>query len=170
MAIYDLDNEPSWWDAVHRDVHPVPFTYDEVTNNGMATAQAIKAADPTAEVSGPVMDYWWDYFYSKKDVESGWSSGGPCYQPWSNPVDREAHGGVPLIEYYLQQFAAESGDERRTAAGLPRSAHLLRGGLSAKRKLCAFTTAGDTAVQTGPAEFDARVLGPHLYRSQLSAA
>ena len=38
VAIYDLDNEPSWWDAVHRDVHPVPFTYDEVTNNGISTA------------------------------------------------------------------------------------------------------------------------------------
>ena len=105
VAIYDLDNEPSWWDAVHRDVHPNPFTYDEVTNNGIAAATAIKAADPTAEVSGPVMDYWWDYFYSKKDVEGGWSSG-PCYEPWDNPVDRSAHGGVPFIEYYLQQFAA----------------------------------------------------------------
>lgn len=104
VAIWDLDNEPSWWDAVHRDVHPAPFTYDEVTNNGIATALAVKTADPTAAVSGPVMDYWWDYFYSKKDVESGWSTG-PCYEPWSNPVDREAHGGKPLIEYYLQQFA-----------------------------------------------------------------
>lgn len=103
IAVYDLDNEPSWWDAVHRDVHPVAFTYDEMTNNGIAVAQAVKTADPTAEVSGPVMDYWWDYFYSKKDVEAGWSSG-PCWQPWSNPVDRNAHGGTPLIEYYLQQF------------------------------------------------------------------
>ena len=105
VAVYDLDNEPSWWDAVHRDVHPAPFTYDEVTNNGIAHAAAIKAADPTAEVSGPVIDYWWAYFYSKKDIESGWGSG-PCYVPWANPVDRQAHGGVPLIEYYLQQFAA----------------------------------------------------------------
>jgi hypothetical protein len=53
-----------------------------------------------------VIDYWWAYFYSKKDIESGWDTGGPCYRPWSNPVDRQAHGGVPLIEYYLQQFAA----------------------------------------------------------------
>jgi hypothetical protein len=105
VAIYDLDNEPSWWDAVHRDVHPAPFTYDEVTTKGIAAARAIKNADPTAEVSGPVLDYWWDYFYSKKDVESGWGSG-PCYEPWSNPVDRNAHNGVPLIEYYLQQFKA----------------------------------------------------------------
>ncbi len=107
VAFYDLDNEPAWWDAVHRDVHPVASTYDEVTNNGIATALAIKTADPTAAVNGPVIDYWWNYFYSKKDIEAGWGSAYPsCWQPWSNPVDRNAHGGVPFIEYYLQQFAA----------------------------------------------------------------
>ena len=105
VAIYDLDNEPPEWDAVHRDVHPSPFTYDELINHEIATATAIKAADPTASVSGPVIDSWYDYFYSKKDVESGWGSG-PCYKFWSNPIDRTPHGGVPLIEYYLQQFAA----------------------------------------------------------------
>jgi Glycoside hydrolase family 44 len=104
---YDLDNEPAWWDAVHRDVHPVASTYDEVTNNGIATAEAIKTADPTANVNGPVVDYWWNYFYSKKDIENGWDTG-PCYEPWSGPTDRKAHGGVPFIEYYLQQFAAAS--------------------------------------------------------------
>jgi hypothetical protein len=106
VSIYDLDNEPTWWDSNDFDVHPLPFTYDEVTNGGIGTALAIKTADPSAKVSGPVIDYWWAYFYSKKDIESGWSSGSPCYRPWSNPVDRQAHGGVPLIEYYLQQFAA----------------------------------------------------------------
>ncbi|MGA2649329.1 MAG: glycoside hydrolase family 44 protein [Terracidiphilus sp.] len=106
VAIYDLDNEPTWWYSNDADVHPLPFTYDEVTNGGIGTALAIKTADPTAQVSGPVIDFWWAYFYSMKDVTSGWSSGGPCYQPWTNPVDRKAHNGVPLIEYYLQQFAA----------------------------------------------------------------
>jgi Glycoside hydrolase family 44 len=106
VAIWDLDNEPAWWDEVHRDVHPVASTYDEVTNGGIGTALAIKTVDSTAQVSGPVIDYWWNYFYSKKDIESGWSSGAPCYEPWSNPVDRNAHGGVPMIEYYLQQMAA----------------------------------------------------------------
>ncbi|MGA2608441.1 MAG: glycoside hydrolase family 44 protein [Terriglobia bacterium] len=105
VAIYDLDNEPDWWDGTHRDVHPLPFTYDELTNNDIATALAIKTADPTAEVSGPVISFWWDYFYSKLDVENGWNTG-PCYVPWANPVDRKAHGGTALIEYYLQQFAA----------------------------------------------------------------
>jgi hypothetical protein len=107
VAIYDLDNEPAWWDAVHRDVHPAPSTYDEVTNNGIATAEAIKTADPTAAVSGPVVDYWWNYFYSKKDIENGWDTG-PCYQPWSGPTDRAAHSGTAFIQYYLQQFALAS--------------------------------------------------------------
>jgi hypothetical protein len=102
---YDLDNEPAWWDAVHRDVHPVASTYDEVTNNEIATALAVKTADPTALINGPVIDNWWNYFYSKKDMESGWGTD-PCYAPWANPVDRTAHGGMPNIEYYLQQFAA----------------------------------------------------------------
>jgi hypothetical protein len=107
VAIYSLDNEPAWWDAVHHDVHPSPSTYDEVTNNGIATAKAIKNADATAAVSGPVVDNWWNYFYSKADMEGGWGShGGPCWQPWTYPTDRDAHGGVPFIEYYLQQFKA----------------------------------------------------------------
>jgi hypothetical protein len=104
-AIWDLDNEPSWWFSNDADVHPLPFTYDEVTNGGIGTALAIKTVDPTAEVSGPVMDWWWAYFYSMKDITSGWGTG-PCYEPWSHPIDREAHGGVPFIEYYLQQFKA----------------------------------------------------------------
>ncbi|HEX4321173.1 MAG TPA: glycoside hydrolase family 44 protein [Acidobacteriaceae bacterium] len=117
VAIYDLDNEPTWWDAVHKDVHgsqiktaqPVPykgsFTYDEVTQKGLQYAAAIKAVDPTAQVSGPVIDFWPAYFYSKRDIETGWGSG-PCYCYNGNPVDRLAHGNVPMIEYYLQQFAA----------------------------------------------------------------
>jgi hypothetical protein len=144
VAIYDLDNEPSWWDAVHRDVHPAPFTYDEVTNNGIATALAVKNADSTAEVSGPVMDFWMNYFYSKKDVESGWSTG-PCYQPWSNPVDRNAHGGLPFIEYYLQQFkAAESTNGKRLLDYVDLHTYFAADYNGAS---VAFNTAGDTGEQ-----------------------
>lgn len=107
VAIYSLDNEPAWWNGGHRDVHPAPSTYDEVTNNGIATAKAIKTADPTAAVSGPVVDFWFNYFYSKKEIESGWKTA-PCHLAGSNPIDRAAHGGVPFVEYYLQQFKAAS--------------------------------------------------------------
>jgi hypothetical protein len=147
VAMWDLDNEPTWWDAVHRDVHPVAFTYDEVTNNGIGTALAIKTADPTALVSGPVIDYWEAYFYSKKDIESGWSSGSPCYQPWSNPTDRTAHGGAPMIEYYLQQFAKYSSSSYYNMRLLD---YLDIHGYFAPNyngNSVAFTTAGDTQVQ-----------------------
>jgi hypothetical protein len=144
VAIYDLDNEPSWWDAVHRDVHPAAFTYDEVTNNGIATALAVKASDPSAEVSGPVIDFWMDYFYSKKDVESGWGTG-PCYEPWSNPVDRNAHGGIPLIEYYLQQFkSAEATNGKRLLDYVDLHTYFAA---DYNGSSVAFTTAGDTGEQ-----------------------
>ncbi len=144
VPIYDLDNEPTWWDAVHRDVHPNPSTYDEVTNNGLATALAIKTADPTAEVSGPVVDYWWNYFYSKKDIESGWGSG-PCFEPWSNPVDRTAHAGTPFLEYYLQQFRKQ---EQSTGTRLLDYFDLhTYFAPQYNGKSIGFSTAGDTAEQ-----------------------
>jgi hypothetical protein len=144
VAFYDLDNEPAWWDAVHRDVHPQPSTYDEVTDNGIATAQAIKIADPFAEVSGPVVDYWWNYFYSKKDIESGWGSG-PCYSPWSDPADRIAHSGVPFLEYYLQQFAAsEAKNNVRLLDFLDLHTYFAATYLG---NSVAFTSAGDTGAQ-----------------------
>ena len=150
VAMWDLDNEPTWWDAVHRDVHPVAFTYDEVTNNGIGTALAIKTADPTALVSGPVIDYWEAYFYSKKDIESGWDSGPPCYEPWSNPIDREAHGGVPLIEYYLQQFAKYSSPSyynMRLLDYLDIHGYFAPDYPASSGNSVAFTTAGDTGEQ-----------------------
>jgi hypothetical protein len=113
VAIYSLDNEPTWWDKTHRDVHPLPFTYDEVTEKGLRVAKAIKAADPTAEVSGPVIDFWLTYFYSKKDYE--WLRGHWLNASKDPPADRKAHGNVPLIEYYLRAFkAAQDADPQHT--------------------------------------------------------
>src|ERR1017187_1120628 len=102
VAIWSLDNEPIWWDSTHRDIHPKPYTYDEVLSLNTTYAAAIKQADPTALVSGPVADNWSSLFFSKKDIVAGWSSHGGQY--WSNPVDRNAHSGVPFLPWYLQQM------------------------------------------------------------------
>jgi len=112
VAIYALDNEPTWWNKMHRDVHPLPFSYDEITQKGLKVARAIKAADPTAEVSGPVIDFWINFFYSKKDIE--WFQAN-----WPNiadgPIDRKSHGNLPLIDYYLRTFkAAQDADPQHT--------------------------------------------------------
>ena len=100
IAIWSLDNEPIWWDNTHRDIHPDPYTYDELLSLNMTYAQAIKRADPTALVSGPVADNWASLWFSKKDIVAGQSRG----NYWSNPVDRQAHGGTALMAWYLQQF------------------------------------------------------------------
>jgi uncharacterized protein (TIGR03437 family) len=101
VAIWALDNEPIWWDSTHRDIHPNPYTYDEVYNLDLQYAQAIKQADPTALVSGPVADNWASLWFSKKDIVAGWNNNGNY---WSSPVDRNAHGGVAFFAWYLQQF------------------------------------------------------------------
>jgi len=101
IAIWSLDNEPIWWDSTHRDIHANPNTYDELFNADLQYAQAIKQADPTALVGGPVNDNWASLWESKADIVAGWNSGGSWY---SNPVDRNAHGGTPLLAWYLQQF------------------------------------------------------------------
>src|SRR5579872_1778047 len=100
VAIWSLDNEPIWWDSTHRDIHPNPYTYDELLSLDTRYAQAIKQADPTALVSGPVGDNWASLWFSKKDIVAGWSVG----NYWSNPVDRNAHGGMALLPWYLSQM------------------------------------------------------------------
>ena len=105
VSIYSLDNEPELWQFVHRDVHPDYPGYDELGSLGLKYAAAIKQADPSALVSGPVTASWMGYFYSPQDWKSGWNTG-PNYVYNGNPVDRRAHGDIPFIEWYLQQFAA----------------------------------------------------------------
>jgi hypothetical protein len=100
VNIWSLDNEPIWWDSTHRDIHPDPYTYDELLALNIKYAEAIKRTDPSALVSGPVADNWSSLFFSKKDIVAGWARG----NYWSNPVDRNAHGGVPLMAWYLQQM------------------------------------------------------------------
>ena len=99
VRFYSLDNEPMLWDGTHRDVHPAPTSYDELRDRTVQYAAAIKAADPAALTLGPVVWGWSAYFYSALD----WAPGGAW---WANPQDRNAHGGTPFVEWYLQQMAA----------------------------------------------------------------
>jgi hypothetical protein len=93
QRIYQLDNEPTLWNSTHRDVHPLPLTYDELGRVSVATAAAIKAADPAAAVLGPGDWGWCAWYFSAKD---GCALG----------ADAAAHGNLPLGEWYLRQFHA----------------------------------------------------------------
>lgn len=87
---YALDNEPMLWGHSHWDVHPEMTTYDEVWAYTQSYGQAIKDADPKANIFGPVSWGWCEYFYSAKD---GCSPGD----------DMAAHDGKPYLEWLLER-------------------------------------------------------------------
>jgi hypothetical protein len=91
-----LDNEPNLWASTHRDVHPLPTTYEELWASIVAFAAPIRAAYPHLEVHGPQSWGWCAYF------NSAVQDGGDC----TAGADRRAHGGTPLLQWLLQQLAA----------------------------------------------------------------
>lgn len=102
VRLWSMDNEPEWWYGNHMDVYPQGATYDDMMARNLKWAEAVKSVDPTALITGPVAAGWPGYFYSYTDFRSGWNT--PPYQYWDNPTDQKAHGGVPWVEYYLQQM------------------------------------------------------------------
>ena len=102
VRIWEMDNEPEWWDGVHIDIYPQPASYDDMMARNLQWAQAVKAADPTALVSGPVPSGWSGMLFSSLDMHDGW--GKSPWQYWDNPLDYQAHGSVYWIPYYLQQM------------------------------------------------------------------
>jgi uncharacterized protein (TIGR03437 family) len=115
VAIWSLDNEPAAWPITHRDIHPLPQTYEETWGLSRTYAEAIKAADPSALVMSPAQPYWASMFYSSLDfVAAGITIADfaglplaatyPKVPYWANPIDRNAHGGVDFTTWYLQKF------------------------------------------------------------------
>lgn len=93
---YDLDNEPALWKNTHPLVHPGQPTCAEVSGKGITLAQVITAADPNAQVLGPVAYGWSEYVNNQSAPDSGILSG-------YNNGD-----GVKYLNYYLSQFASAS--------------------------------------------------------------
>jgi len=153
VRFWALDNEPVWWPAVHRDIHPQEQTYDETFEKGARYAQAIKAVDPTALIFGPATAGWWDLFMSHRDLMSGWNT--QPWKWWTNPVDQRAHGGLPFVPWYLQQMAQLENNGRRVLDVLEVHGYVLPDGF-------AFQPAGDAAKQAKRLELT-RVLWDDTY-------
>lgn len=94
VLFYELDNEYDLWHETHRDVHPKPASTDEIVNASISHATAVKEADPSALVLGPV---GWGY---RSLLVSGLD------QSNNDGADRKAHGNIMFGEYYLQQMKA----------------------------------------------------------------
>ena len=97
VPFYALDNEPDIWWQSHPDVAPIGYNYDDFVARSQEYAAAIKAGDPSAQVLGPVVSNWAYFFNSFYDGQR---------EDWATPNDRTAHGGVPFLEWYLQQMQA----------------------------------------------------------------
>ncbi len=103
--VYGLDNEPMLWSHTHRDVHPIPSGYDEIFTRGRDYARAIKKADPSALVAGPVTWGWTDLNFSALDEGK---------DRYATHADNRAHEGLPFAAWYLREMQKAS-----TADGKP---------------------------------------------------
>eukprot|EP01084_Bolivina_argentea_P146631 256690_1 len=97
-VVFSVDNEPTLWQDTHRDVHPVGSTYDEIVNDTLEYAAAIKkACNGKCMVAGYSAWGWCGYFEDGFDHAAGFcTSGGP---------DQIAKDNLPLSAYYLQELA-----------------------------------------------------------------
>lgn len=93
VRFYNLDNEPMLWNSTHRDIHPNPTTYDEITNAGITYASAVKQGDPAASTLGPVLWGYCAYFYSARDI---------C----APGLDYSSHSNTYFVPWYLSQMRA----------------------------------------------------------------
>ncbi|HTZ84287.1 MAG TPA: glycoside hydrolase family 44 protein [Candidatus Acidoferrales bacterium] len=82
---YDMDNEIDIWGGTHRDVHPNPSGYDELSTTYWTEATNLKTWDPQAVRLGPVSCCWWFY----------WNG--------ANSNDKPAHAGIDFLPWWLNE-------------------------------------------------------------------
>lgn len=106
LKFYSFDNEYDLWSNTHRDIHPARVGYEELVRLYTQFGDAIKAVDPTAELTGPVSWGWTNYYFSPLDRGN---------DNYGTNADRKAHGDVPLLQYFLRQIKAHDQQvDRRT--------------------------------------------------------
>ncbi len=93
---FEMDNEPDLWWINHTDVRPAEMSYGDMLKEFTTYADAVKAIDPSAQILGPVLSGWTAYQFSALDRGS---------DNYRTHADRQAHGDVPFLEWWLQQVA-----------------------------------------------------------------
>jgi hypothetical protein len=97
QVLFSLDNEPDLWSSTHAEVHPDPVTYAELWERDHRFAKAIKAAWPSAEVTG-VVSYGYNGYVNLQNAPD---AAGRDFLEWY--LDRakaaEAEDGGRVIDY-----------------------------------------------------------------------
>ncbi|WP_246089046.1 glycoside hydrolase family 44 protein [Paraburkholderia guartelaensis] len=101
VRYYALDNEPSLWQLIHRDVHPTGAHASEIASKVIVYSRAVKAADPHAQIVAPEEWGWQGYFYSGFDQQYAADHG------LDHTPDRAGETqGMPYVPWLLTQWKA----------------------------------------------------------------
>lgn len=69
-----MDNEPELWGLTHYDVHPECTTAEEVLDSYLRYATAVRSVVPDAELLGPVICCWFDFWDPARAPDGGFLS------------------------------------------------------------------------------------------------
>jgi hypothetical protein len=124
-----MDNEPDLWGFTHYDVHPDCPTYEEILDTYLRHATAVREVAPDAELTGPVICCWFDYW----DVAPGPADGsGEDFLSWFLRAVRthdEQYGQRTLdvvdLHYYPQSPVFNDETDAETSAQRLRSTRAL---------------------------------------------
>jgi hypothetical protein len=86
IDILAMDNEPEMWGVTHYDVHPECTTYQEILDQYLVYAEAVRTVAPRVDLAGPVTCCWEYYFDSA-----------------AGPVDKLNNGNQDFLPWFLEQ-------------------------------------------------------------------
>ncbi|SAH81134.1 Beta-mannanase/endoglucanase A precursor [Bordetella ansorpii] len=98
---YVMDNEPSLWHLIHRDIHPVGAHASEIAEKVLAYSRAVKSADPGGLVVAPEEWGWFGYHYSGFDQQYSAKNGLD-----DAPDKKDETGGMDYVPWLLSQWKA----------------------------------------------------------------
>ncbi|GAA4483118.1 hypothetical protein GCM10023157_24560 [Gluconacetobacter asukensis] len=133
VRYYILDNEPSVWQLVHRDVRPVGAHADEIATKVATYSNAVKNADPHALIVAPEEWGWAGYHYSGFDQQYAATHGfdhtpdretqtqGMDYVPWLLTQWKAAGHPIDVFSLHFYPQGGEYSDSDSTAVELARN-------------------------------------------------
>jgi hypothetical protein len=124
VRYYIMDNEPSYWHGIHRDVHPIGAHAREIAEKVKTYSAMVKSVDPKAQIVAPEEWGWTGYRYSGFDqqysVQHGFDGApdrrdqtkGMDYLPWLLTQWKEAGHPVDVVSIHYYPQGGEYNDSK----------------------------------------------------------